>query len=285
MFRAVRRALFGGRPDDPSTRPKAWLTPEEDALVPPRAIWIGSGDPISHYYRWIWEYLAYLTLLTDLRRDSVVLELGCGHGRTARGLLQYLRSPGQYRGLDVDPVRLADAQSRLQARFPNFQFVRADVYNRQYNPDGKVTSENYVFPFGDATFDVIYAASLFSHLLPAETENYFRQSARVLKPGGRCLFSCFLLDDYQGAGTTISPQYEFEHPLPGFEGVAVKFADLPDAVIGYRRAVIAELARKAGLSIANVFPGLWTNATPWAVNEQDLVLFTRASEWRSPPTP
>jgi SAM-dependent methyltransferase len=90
-------------------KPKGWLTPEEDALVPPRDLWIGPDDPISHYYRWVWEYLAYLTLLAGLQRTSAVLELGCGHGRTARGLLDYMRSPGRYVGLDVDGPRILDA--------------------------------------------------------------------------------------------------------------------------------------------------------------------------------
>jgi SAM-dependent methyltransferase len=255
--------------------PKGWLTPEEDALIPPRSVWIGPHDPISHYYRWIWEYLAYLTLLTDLRRHSVVLELGCGHGRTARGLLDYLRHPGAYFGIDVDAVRLADAQQRLERRFPNFQFVRADVYNRQYNPEGPVTAANYSFPFADETFDVIYAASLFSHLLPDETANYLSQSARVLKPGGRCLFSFFVLDNYRGSGTTISPSYTFDHPFKNHEGVAVRFPEYPDVLIGYTQRVIDRFARDAGLQVVRVIPGLWTENTDWAVNEQDLILLRK----------
>jgi SAM-dependent methyltransferase len=269
-----------GRPQSAAERrleecPKEWLTPEEDSLVPPRSLWIGPHDPISHYYRWIWEYLAYLTLLTDLRRGSIVLELGCGHGRTARGLLEYLRSPGEYRGLDVDAARIADAQQRLQARFPNFQFVRADVYNRQYNPQGQVTGAAYVFPFDDESFDVIYAASLFSHLLPDETANYFRQSARVLKVGGKCLFSFFALDNYKGPGTTVSPNYVFEHPLEDHDGIAVRFPEFPDALIGYKQSVIERLARDAGLRVSRFIPGLWTEGTTWAVNEQDLVLLEK----------
>lgn len=66
--------------------PKGWLAPEEDALVPPRKLWIGPKDSISHYYRWIWEYLAYLTLLCNLKRDHSVSERNkfediCGGGR------------------------------------------------------------------------------------------------------------------------------------------------------------------------------------------------------------
>jgi SAM-dependent methyltransferase len=256
--------------------PKGWLSPEEDALVPPRHLWIGPRDPISHYYRWIWEYLAYLTLLCDLRRESVVLELGCGHGRTARGLIDYLRDPGFYRGLHVDCVRIQDAQERLQRRFPHMQFVWADVYNAHYNPAGRAPAASYVFPFADATFDVIYAASLFTHLLPDECANYFRESHRVLKPSGKCLFSLFALDHYRGWGTTISPLYEFVHPLPGYAGVAVRDLEHPDALIGYSVEAVTSLAAQAGLRLLRVLPGLWSQSPGLAVNEQDLLVFDRA---------
>jgi len=171
----------------PSSKPKGWLDPEEDSLVPPRDQWIGPDDSISHYFRWIWEYLAYLTIVAELQREEAVLELGCGHGRTSRGLLSYLRSPGSYVGIDVSRDRIADAQNRITRRWPNFGFVWANVRNLQDNPGGADAAE-YVFPFNDASFDVIYAASLFSHLLPGETANYLKQCARVLRPGGRVLF-------------------------------------------------------------------------------------------------
>ena len=241
--------------------------------MPPRHLWIGPRDPIQHYYRWIWEYLAYLTLLCDLRRESAVLELGCGHGRTARGLLEYLRSPGRYCGLDVDGVRIEDARERLERRYPNFQFVRADIYNAHYNPTAHASAETYVFPFSAASFDVIYAASLFTHLLPVETRNYFRESRRVLKPGGRCLFSVFVLNHYRGHGTTVSPLYEFHHELES--GVAVRDPEHPDALVGYSLEWLAACAALAGLRLERVLPGLWSAGPGFAVNEQDLLLLTR----------
>ncbi len=256
----------------PALPPKAWLTPEEDALVPPRELWIGANDPISHYYRWPWEYLAYLTLLTDLRRDQAVLELGCGHGRTARGLIEYLRPPGRYVGLDVDRPRLTDAQQRIQARFPHFQFVWADVRNAHYNPTGEIDAAAYRFPFADATFDVIYAASLFTHLLPEETRNYIGEARRVLKPGGRCLFSFFVLDQYRGWRTSVSPLYEFNNPLPGHDGVGVRDLAHPDAVIAYSVANITSHARAAGFRVDRLLPGFWSNPPDRWVNEQDMVL-------------
>ena len=255
--------------------PKGWLNPEEDALVPPRHLWIGPRDPISHYYRWVWEYLAYLTLLCDLRRESSMLELGCGHGRTARGLLGYLRAPGRYAGLDVDRVRIEDAQARIQSRQPAFQFIWADVHNAHYNPCGSTPAASYRFPFPDEAFEVIYAASLFTHLLPDETRNYFHESRRVLKPGGKCLFSMFLLDHYRGQGTTSSPLYEFNHPLPEHPGVAVRDLAHPDALIGYSLEQITSVAEEAGLRLLRVIPGLWSESPGLAVNEQDLMLVCR----------
>lgn len=271
--RLIRR-LRGSAPAAQPLRPKAWLPPEEDALVPPRELWIGAGDSISHYYRWVWEYLAYLTLLCDLRRDSQVLELGCGHGRTARGLLEYLRAPGRYAGLDVDRARIEDAQARIQSRYPNFQFTWADVFSAQYNPEGAQPAVAYRFPFDDQAFDAIYAASLFTHLLPAEARRYLEESRRVLRPGGRCLFSLFVLDHYRGPGTTVSPLYEFHHRLE--EGVSVRDAAHPDDLVGYASAWLRDAAAAAGLRVDRILPGLWSESPGQAVNEQDLVVLVPA---------
>jgi SAM-dependent methyltransferase len=254
-------------------RAKAWLAPEEDLLVPPRRVWIGPRDSIHHYYRWIWEYLAYLTLLCDLKRESAVLELGCGHGRTARGLLEYLRPPGQYVGLDVDRARIEDAQARIQPRFPHFRFVWADVLSPQYNPEGRVRADAYVFPFPDAGFDVVYAASLFTHLLPEETRRYFAEARRVLKPSGRCLVSAFVLDHYRGAGTTVSPAYEFHHTLE--PGASVRNAAHPDDLVAYSVEWLQRAASGAGLRLVRVLPGLWSASPGLAVNEQDLLVLER----------
>jgi SAM-dependent methyltransferase len=256
----------------PHLKPKAWLEPEEEALIPPRDLWIGPEDPINHYYRWSHEYLAYLTILTDLHREQAVLELGCGHGRTARCLMDYLREPGRYVGLDVDRRRLEDAKVRLGR--PNFEFVWADVRNAHYNPAGAVAAEDYAFPFESRAFDVIYAASLFTHLLPGETRRYLREARRVLKPGGRCLFSFFLSDYYRGPGTSVSWVYGFDSPLPGHAGVRVRDPEHPDAVIAYPIASVTACAQDAGLRVERVLPGYWSNSPGLAVNEQDLVLLS-----------
>lgn len=273
-FRSILRHRSEGRPAG-TAKPKGWLSPEEEVLTPDRKFWQDPDETVSHYYRWIWEYLAYLTLLCGVHRTSSVLEIGCHHGRTSRGLLQMLRSPGQYRGFDVDATQVAEATRILTSRSPNFQYTHADVFNRQYNPEGKIPASKFVFPYPDRMFDCVYAASVFTHLLPRETENYFRETRRVLAPEGKALFSFMVLDFYHGPGTTTSPNYEFEHPYEQQAGIAVRRPEYPDALIAYSRDRIEEYARNSRLRVLRIIPGLWSESPGIAVNEQDLVLLER----------
>lgn len=261
----------------PEWDPIAW--DDFAALVPPRDLWPGPHDPAVHFMRWIWEYQAYLTLLCGMRRDDSVLELGCNHGRTMLGLVDYLRPPGRYEGLDILPRQIEFAQQAIQSRFPWFRFTLADVHNSAYNPEGTVSADQYRFPYPDAHFDVAYAASLFTHLLPPAATRYLIESRRVLRPGGRGLYSFFVLDHYGGKGSAAHQLYEFEHAVPGSDGVAVHDPSIPEQVVAYSRAQIEHMARQAGLQVERVLPGTWSKTAAWSVNEQDLVLLRRPSKW------
>jgi SAM-dependent methyltransferase len=250
--------------------PVVW--PDWEPLIPPRQLWVGSEDPLVHFFRWIWEYRAYLTLLCDMRRDSRVLELGCSHGRTMLGLLDYLQPPGGYEGLDIAAQQIEFAKKTIQVVFPIFNFTLADIHNAVYNPHGRLTADTYRFPYCDGTFDIVYAASLFTHLLPPSAANYFAESRRVMRDGGRCLFSFFILDFYRGTGTSGWQGYEFDYPLKGFDGVAVHSPNLPEQLVAYQTTFVDRMARDCGLEVKRIFPGYWSNTHSISVNEQDLVL-------------
>lgn len=255
---------------------EAWLRPvlgtDLRPFVPPRHLWVGPGDPFIHFFRWPWEFRSYLVVLCGLRRDASVLDLGCSHGRTMLGLLDYLRPPGRYEGLDILAPQIEFAQHAISSAFPHFNFTLADIHSPVYNPAGSASADAYAFPYPDATFDVAYAASLFSHLVPDATRNYLLQTRRVLKPGGQCLFSFFALDHYRGPGTSVAPLYEFNHPYPSDSQVAVHDPAVPEQLIAYRTARLEQLAADAGLTLERVLPGYWSNTPASCVNEHDLAL-------------
>lgn len=155
----------------------------------------------------------------------------------------------------MNRARIDDANGRIHARWPHSDFVWADVRNPHDNPNAATPAADYRFPFADASFDVIYAASLFTHLLPDEARNYLSEARRVLRPGGRCLFSFFILDQYRGPGTTSSRWCEFEHSLSGAQGVAIHDPEYPSAVVAYSLRLVKALdLRRLGLDAAALGP-------------------------------
>jgi SAM-dependent methyltransferase len=240
-----------------------------DTLVPPRGLWVGPNDPFVHFVRWPLEYRVYLPLLANLGSDGSVLEIGCHHGRTMLGLVDYLKPPGRYAGFDIMPAQIAFAQQHIQARYPHCTFTLADVHSAVYQPAGRLRPEDYRFPYDDASFDCVYAASVFTHLTPGATANYLRESRRVITSRGRCVFSFFVLDYYQDRGAT---RYEFDHPLPGHSGVAVRDPQNPENRIAYDTGTITRLATDAGWEVERIVPGYWSNRGGVSVNEHELVI-------------
>lgn len=248
---------------------KAW-----EPFIPQRSLWIGPSDPLVHFVRWALEYRVYLSLLCGLRQSGSVLELGCGHGRTMLGLVGYLNWNARYEGLDINAEQIDFAQRNIHGALPMFNFTHADIFHPVYNPAGKERAEGYRFPYDDASFDVVYAASVFTHLLPAAIENYFRESQRVLKKGAKCLFSVFILDYYGGPGSSMTKYYEFQHNMERGVG-AVHDDETPEKLVAYRKAYIEQAACNAGLEVVSVIPGFWSCTQAVCVNEQDLVLLRR----------
>jgi SAM-dependent methyltransferase len=169
-----------------------WMTAGDPLVPPARLHTVGpdvdfraSGD----------EFFSLLRELVDLQPDERVLDVGCGTGRIARPLAGYLNQAGSYDGFDVAEIAIKWCKRHYARAYPNFTFTYVDVANTSYNPDGGSGAENFVFPYADASFDFVFLASVFTHMLPAGIERYVDEIARVLAPDGRCLATFFLLND------------------------------------------------------------------------------------------
>jgi ubiquinone/menaquinone biosynthesis C-methylase UbiE len=53
---------------------------------------------------------------------------------------------------------------------------------------------NHTLPFRENTFDLVFLMSVFTHMLPDDMKRYLEEISRVLKLGGRCLITFFLLN-------------------------------------------------------------------------------------------
>ena len=250
--------------------------PHLRSLIPPRRLWVGPEDSIAHFWRWPFEFRAYMQLLCGLTNESDVLELGCNHGRTALALVDLIEK-GSYKGFDILPEHIDFANSAFSQVNPRFSFVYADVYNATYNPRGKQSASSFAFPFGTSSFDIVYAASLFTHLTHDAVSNYLGETSRVLKRGGSALFSFFFLDHYQGPGSSACDLYEFDNPVQGSHSNDCRTHNPqePEAVIAYSISYISNLAEKEGLSVERVVPGYWSSKSQSGVNEQDFIILRK----------
>ncbi|MDQ2686384.1 MAG: class I SAM-dependent methyltransferase, partial [Armatimonadota bacterium] len=122
-------------------------------------------------------------------------------------------------------------------------FQRTDVYNKYYNPGGILTASEYRFPFEDAEFDFVYLTSVFTHMLRRDVEHYLEEIARVLRPGGRCLASFFLLDERTNPGRART----------GFpdaaEGCQLRSREMPEWEVAYEESEARLMYAQSGLQI------------------------------------
>ena len=97
-----------------------------------------------------------------------VVDLGCGSGRLAAAL--HASANVSYTGIDIVQALLDYAQSRA----PRYAFK---------------LHRGLSIPLPDDSADLVSAFSLFTHLLQAETYLYLEESVRILRPGGKVVFS------------------------------------------------------------------------------------------------
>jgi len=117
----------------------------------------------------------------------LLLDIGCGCGKTAR---QLLMNPNlSYIGFDIMKDAIVWSEQAFKSYADRYRFVHFDGISQHYNPGGTIRADEYVFPCGDGEADVIFAASLFTHLFENDCRHYLAQTARVMKPGGVAILS------------------------------------------------------------------------------------------------
>ena len=111
--------------------------------------------------------LGFLQESVGIRKDDVVLEIGCGIGRVGRVVAPLCR---KWIGCDVASNMLSLTAERLQD-LPNVELKEISGYDLR--------------GVADASVDVVYCTVVFMHLESWDRYNYILEAFRVLRPGGR----------------------------------------------------------------------------------------------------
>ena len=99
---------------------------------------------------------------------AVVVDFGCGNGEIIKQM-QQINDSARYIGLDVSATALEAAGAALDG-----------VELHRIEDGGRV-------PLPDGAADFVFSSEVIEHIY--DTENAFREMARVLRPGGRLLLT------------------------------------------------------------------------------------------------
>jgi SAM-dependent methyltransferase len=221
------------------------------------------------------EFLNYYIDLGGLGPDERMLDLGSGVGRKTLPLVSYLSRSGSYQGVDIVAKGVKWCADHYTPRYPNFRFQLIDVYNQMYHPEGTQKAADYKFPFPDAEFDFVVLNSVFTHMLAPEVENYLSEIARMLKVGGRCFISFFLLNpESLGLIADGKSTIDLKHEFGPAKAVS---KESPEDAIGFEEAYVKELYVSRGLEIKDpIRYGSWCGRTDY-LSYQDLIVAVRTA--------
>lgn len=237
--------------------------PEEEQV---RAV---GGDAYSGL-----EFMSYFLSLAGLSFTDDVLDIGCGLGRMAFPLAYYLAPGSRYIGFDVVPENVDLAAKRFGRRFANLQFAHADIKNLLYNPHGTVNPLTFSLPSESRTSGFVCATSVFTHMRGNEVKHYLDEIARVLRPDGSALITCFLLNresrDLMARGRS-DHNFSFD-----CEDCFTQDASMPEAAVAYDEHKLASWLTRVGLTASDVFYGSWCGRTP-SLSYQDILILRHRS--------
>lgn len=243
---------------------------KKNKYVPKKGdIFIGSGDFIlqgKHHLQLLKEYVS-------LNPDHAVLDVGCGIGRAAVALTQYLSKDGRYEGFDVVKKGIDWCEKHIAKDFSNFTFKHVSLNNDLYFlTDQK--AEDFVFPYEDNFFDTVFLFSVFTHMQPKEVENYLNEIYRVLKPEGKCLSTFFLYNDENESHISNENNgFCFSY---GREGYKLMSEKVPSANIAFKEDFLVEMIQKSRLKLENKIYGTWAGQSREGLHDfQDILIFQK----------
>jgi SAM-dependent methyltransferase len=245
MSSAAARASDSGmadRRDEDLERLAGYIRGNRFLPVPPsEKNFVGDGDFVAVGV----EFLKWFVRVGELAPQDRVLDIGCGIGRMALPLTQYLET-GTYDGIDVSAEGIAWCAANISPHYGNFHFHHLDLAHPLYNPSGVLQTSDVKLPFEAGAFDFIFMTSVITHLTAAEVRPYVREIKRLLAPGGRCLVTTFMLNGPAREGLQAG-----RGVLP-FDGAATEheiyaYADNPTAAVAFDENFLLSIFLEFGL--------------------------------------
>ncbi|MHB8858183.1 MAG: class I SAM-dependent methyltransferase [Thermoleophilia bacterium] len=191
-----------------------------------------------------------------------VLEIGCGVGRDAIQLTEFLSEAGSYTGIDIIPPSIEWCQNNITPKFPNFTFHYLDIQSQIHNSGGSLKTTDIRLPVDDDSIDRVILHSVFTHMFEEDIVHYLHEFCRVLRDGGMVMASFFFLD---GEAFDLLIQQKKKEPFTflSFEhdygnGCFINDTDYPEGAVGYEPDAFERILARGKMRLARpIGKGFW----------------------------
>ena len=133
-----------------------------------------------------------LTAQLGYRPGSKVLDVGCGLGRLATGMIAQFGERANYLGLEPNRDFYEWCSSTIEPAHPSYQFVHVDIASELYNPDGTIDGATLSLPVPDSSIDIVYCWGVFTNAIEEHVSRYISEFQRVVATDGRIFLTAFV---------------------------------------------------------------------------------------------
>lgn len=200
---------------------------------------------------------------------GTILDVGCGWGRLAYGLLDR-GFQGRYIGIDVIKSRLVWLNRHFSEKHPSYTFHFADVRNEWYNPRGTKSRIDFRAALDGQSPDTIVLMSVFTHMYEANIADYLSDISGLMSDKSVLIFSCFLFDGPAEKSIVANgTKRAFAHKLSN--DCRCDSLSNPLSAIAYTEPAIMRFLSNANL-IGKVIRGSWAGDKTDHTFHQDMVI-------------
>jgi SAM-dependent methyltransferase len=242
---------------------------------------VGGGDPELIAL----DVVAAIEKYAKLHSGDSILDVGCGCGRIAAALTQYINHNGHYLGIDIVPGLIDFARKFITPRYPYFEFLLLNEGNSSYDLWRPKGGGNGIAKLKEAvpaqSIDLAIAVSLFTHLDYAPALEMLTSIHHLLKNDGRVFVTVFVLDaDARDSIERGRATFTFKHRTPSGRLYAEN-SDDPTYAVAYDGGLVDELLGSASFQLERHVRGFWSIGGP-GETYQDALVLRKAKNMRTP---
>lgn len=206
-----------------------------------------------------------------IKKNSKIVEIGCGVGRDAIQLTKYLNSSGSYFGVDIIKSSIEWCQKNITPKYSNFKFYFYDIKSQIHNPSGTKKTTDIKLPIKSATIDRIILQSVFTHMFEEDIIHYLLEFRRILKPSGK-IFASFFITDPKSLRLAKKTKSNLNFLYKLNSHCYINDQNYPEGAVGYTIKGLKNLLNKSKLCLDQpIHRGFWCGRKN-VTDGQDIVI-------------